>query len=72
MQYKAADLKAMVAALSGGGQVKFDRVHRGDHDFQGINFRKASSLGPEMHNNWADLYMTVKLGKHAVMSSSAR
>ena len=56
VQYKAADLKAMVATLSGGGQVKFDRVHRGDHDFQGINFRKASSTGPEMHNNWADLY----------------
>jgi quercetin dioxygenase-like cupin family protein/uncharacterized RmlC-like cupin family protein len=56
VQYKAADLKAMVATLNGGGQVKFDRVHRGDHDFQGINFRKASSVGPEMHNNWADLY----------------
>jgi mannose-6-phosphate isomerase-like protein (cupin superfamily) len=54
--YKAADLKTMVATLNGGGQVKFDRIHRGDHDFQGMNFRKASSNGPEMHNNWADLY----------------
>jgi uncharacterized RmlC-like cupin family protein len=54
--YKGADLKTMVATLNGGGQVKLDRIHRGDHDFQGINFRKASSTGPEMHNNWADLY----------------
>jgi uncharacterized RmlC-like cupin family protein len=55
-QYKAADLLAMVATLRSGGKINFDRIHRGDVDFQGINFRKTSSAGPEMHKNWTDLY----------------
>jgi quercetin dioxygenase-like cupin family protein len=59
VHYKGTDLKAMAATLASGGQAKLDRVHRGDHDFQGINFRKVSSTGPEMHNNWADLYFVL-------------
>jgi quercetin dioxygenase-like cupin family protein/mannose-6-phosphate isomerase-like protein (cupin superfamily) len=57
--YKGTDLKAMAQTLASGGQAKLERIHRGDHDFQGINFRKASSTGPEMHNNWADLYFVI-------------
>ncbi|MCM3880458.1 MAG: hypothetical protein ND807_10160 [Vicinamibacterales bacterium] len=57
--YKGTDLKAMAQTLASGGQAKIERIHRGDHDFQGINFRKASSTGPEMHNNWADLYFVI-------------
>ena len=56
VHYKASDLKTMVATLASGGPSKFERVHRGDHDFQSINLRKTSSTAPEMHNNWADLY----------------
>ena len=54
--YPAADLKTLANTLKGGGQIKFDRLHRGDHDFQGMSFRAKSAGGPEMHNNWADLY----------------
>jgi quercetin dioxygenase-like cupin family protein/uncharacterized RmlC-like cupin family protein len=57
--YKGADLKAMAQALASGGTPKLESIHRGDHQFQGINFRKASSTGPEMHNNWADLYFVI-------------
>lgn len=56
VHFKAADLRSFVETLKGGGQVKFPRVHRGDHDFQSINFRPKSSAGAEMHKNWADLY----------------
>jgi uncharacterized RmlC-like cupin family protein len=54
--YKAADLKTLIETQKAGGQITWNRIHRGDHDFQGLNFRAKSSGGPEMHNNWADLY----------------
>jgi mannose-6-phosphate isomerase-like protein (cupin superfamily) len=54
--YPATDLKALANTLKGGSQIKFPRLHRGDHDFQGMSFRAKSAGGPEMHNNWADLY----------------
>ncbi|HUP38795.1 MAG TPA: hypothetical protein VM115_01650 [Vicinamibacterales bacterium] len=54
--YPATDLKALANTLQSGGQIKFNRLHRGDHDFQGMSFRAKSAGGPEMHNNWADVY----------------
>src|ERR687898_293234 len=54
--YTAADLTALANTLKGGGQIKFPGLHRGDHHFQGMRFRAKSAGGPEMHNNWADLY----------------
>jgi uncharacterized RmlC-like cupin family protein len=57
--YPAADLRALANTLKGGGQIKFPRLHRGDHDFQGMSFRAKSAGGPEMHNNWADLYYII-------------
>src|SRR3954465_1937768 len=57
--YSGAELKAMANTLKAGGQIKWNRIHRGDHDFQGLNFRAKSSAGPEMHNNWTDLYYIV-------------
>ena len=54
--YTAADLTALANTLKGGGQIKFPGLHRGDHHFQGMSFRAKSAGGPEMHNNWADLY----------------
>jgi mannose-6-phosphate isomerase-like protein (cupin superfamily) len=56
VHFKAADLRSFVQTLKSGGQVTFPRVHRGDHDFQSINFRPKSSAAAEMHKNWADLY----------------
>lgn len=56
VHYKAADLKTLIETQKSGGTITWNRIHRGDHDFQGLNFRKASSNAPEMHNNWADLY----------------
>lgn len=57
--YPAADLESLANTLQGGGQIKWNRLHRGDHDFQGMSFRAKSAGGPEMHNNWADLYYIV-------------
>lgn len=57
--YPASDLKALATTLKSGGQIKFNRLHRGDHDFQGMSFRAKSAGGPEMHNNWADLYYII-------------
>jgi len=57
--YPATDLKALANTLKSGGQIKFNRLHRGDHDFQGMSFRAKSAGGPEMHNNWADLYYII-------------
>jgi quercetin dioxygenase-like cupin family protein/beta-galactosidase beta subunit len=57
--YSAADIKALANTLKSGGQIKFNRLHRGDHDFQGMSFRAKSAGGPEMHNNWADLYYII-------------
>ena len=54
--YPATDLKTLANTLKSGGQIKFNRLHRGDHDFQGMSFRAKSAGGPEMHNNWADVY----------------
>ena len=54
--YPATELKTLANTLKGGGQIKFPRLHRGDHDFQGMSFRAKSAGGPEMHNNWTDLY----------------
>ena len=54
--YPSTDLKALANTLKGGGQIKFNRIHRGDHEFQGMSFRAKSAGGPEMHNNWTDLY----------------
>jgi quercetin dioxygenase-like cupin family protein len=56
VHYKAAELKGYVDALKRGEQIKFPGVHRGDHQFQNISHRNKSSAGPELHNNWADLY----------------
>ena len=57
--YSAADLRALANTLKGGGQAKLNRLHRGDHDFQGMSFRAKSAGGPEMHNNWTDLYYII-------------
>jgi uncharacterized RmlC-like cupin family protein len=57
--YSAGDIKALANTLKSGGQIKFNRLHRGDHDFQGMSFRAKSAGGPEMHNNWADLYYII-------------
>ena len=54
--YPATELKALANTVKGGGQIKFPRLHRGDHDFQGMSFRAKSAGGPELHNNWTDLY----------------
>jgi uncharacterized RmlC-like cupin family protein len=54
--YPATELKTLANTLKGGGQIKFPGLHRGDHQFQGMSFRPKSAGGPEMHNNWADLY----------------
>ena len=43
--YPATDLKALANTLKGGGQIKFNRLHRGDHDFQGMSFRAKSAGG---------------------------
>ena len=59
VHYKAADLKAFVEALKKGETPKFPSVHRGDHQFQNISHRAKSSAGPELHNNWADLYFVL-------------
>ena len=57
--YPAADIRALATTLKGGGQIKWSRLHRGDHDFQGMSFRAKSAGAPEMHNNWADLYYII-------------
>lgn len=54
--YPAADLRALANTLKSGGQIKWNRLHRGDHDFRGMSFRAKSAGAPELHNNWADLY----------------
>lgn len=54
--YPASDLKALANTLKGGGQIKWNRLHRGDHDFQGMSFRAKSAAAPELHNNWTDVY----------------
>jgi quercetin dioxygenase-like cupin family protein len=59
VHYPAADIMALNNTVKSGGQIKFNRVHRGDHDFQSFNFRAKSTAAPEMHNNWADLYYIV-------------
>jgi uncharacterized RmlC-like cupin family protein len=59
VHYKAADLKQLVSALKKGEPIKFPRVHRGDHDFQGISHRAKSSESAELHQNWADLYFVL-------------
>lgn len=59
VHYKAADLKGFVEALKKGETIKFPSVHRGDHQFQNISHRAKSSAGPELHNNWADLYFVL-------------
>lgn len=57
--YPASEIKALNNTLKGGGQIKFNRLHRGDHDFQGMSFRAKSAGAPELHNNWADLYYII-------------
>jgi len=57
--YPATEIKALANTLKSGGQIKFNRLHRGDHDFQGMSFRAKSAGAPEMHNNWADLYYII-------------
>jgi quercetin dioxygenase-like cupin family protein len=57
--YSASDIQALNNTLKGGGQIKFNRLHRGDHDFQGMSFRAKSAGAPELHNNWADLYYII-------------
>jgi quercetin dioxygenase-like cupin family protein/beta-galactosidase beta subunit len=57
--YPASDIKALATTLKGGGTITFPRLHRGDHDFQGMSFRPKSAGAPELHNNWADLYYII-------------
>jgi uncharacterized RmlC-like cupin family protein len=57
--YPATEIRAFTNTVKGGGQVKWNRLHRGDHDFQSFNFRAKSTAAPELHNNWADLYYIV-------------
>ena len=57
--YSGAEIKSLAETVKGGGQIKWNRVSRGDHDFQSFNFRAKSTAAPELHNNWADLYYIV-------------
>ena len=57
--YPASEIKALATTLKGGGPITFPRLHRGDHDFQGMSFRAKSAGAPELHNNWADLYYII-------------
>ena len=58
--YPAADIKALNNTVKGGGQIKFNRLNRGDHEFQSFNFRaEEHGRHPRLHNNWADLYYIV-------------
>lgn len=57
--YSASDIKALNNTLKGGGQIKFNRLNRGDHDFQSFNFRAKSTAAPELHNTFADLYYII-------------
>src|ERR671910_3082219 len=57
--YPASELRTLANTLKGGGQIKWNRLHRGDHDFQGMSFRAKSAGAPELHNNWADLYYII-------------
>lgn len=54
--YPASELRTLASTLKSGGQITWNRLHRGDHDFQGMSFRAKSAGGPEMHQHWADLY----------------
>ena len=54
--YSASDLRALANTRKSGGQITWNRLHRGDHDFQGMSFRAKSAAAPELHNNWTDLY----------------
>lgn len=60
--YPATALKANVATLKAGGKLakpfgEFDRINRGDHDFQGMNFRNKTEDAVGVHMNFADLYV---------------
>ena len=60
--YPASALKANVATLNAGGKLAkpfgdYDRVNRGDHDFQGMNFRNKTEPAVGIHMNYADLYV---------------
>ena len=60
--FPATALKGAIATLKSGGKLtmafgKYDRINRGDHDFQGINFRAKSEDGPGTHMEFADLYI---------------
>ena len=60
--YPATALKAAVATLKSGGKLakafgEFDRINRGDIDFQGMNFRTATEDAVGIHMNFADLYV---------------
>jgi uncharacterized cupin superfamily protein len=57
--YPASDIRALANTLKGGGRIKWNRLHRGDHDFQGMSFRAKSAGAPELHENWADLYYII-------------
>src|SRR5688500_11112633 len=57
--YTASDIKALATTLKGGGTITFPRLHRGDHQFQGMSFRPKSAGAPELHNNWTDLYYII-------------
>ncbi|HUP41506.1 MAG TPA: hypothetical protein VM115_15380 [Vicinamibacterales bacterium] len=57
--YPASDIKALNATVKSGGTIKFNRLNRGDHDFQSFNFRAKSTAAPELHNNYADVYYIV-------------
>jgi hypothetical protein len=62
VHYPASVLKANVATLKAGGKLakpfgEYDRVNRGDHDFQGMNFRNKTEDAVGIHMNYADLYV---------------
>ncbi len=60
--YPASALKTNVAILNLGGKLakpfgEYDRINRGDHDFQGMNFRNKTENAVGIHMNYADLYV---------------
>lgn len=57
--YPGSDIQALNNTVKSGGTVKWNRLNRGDHDFQSFNFRAKSTAAPELHNNFADVYYIV-------------
>ena len=59
--FPATALKDAIATVRSGEELtmafgKYDDINRGDHYFQGMNFRDKSEDGPGTHMDFADLY----------------